>query len=292
MSVVSIAPLHRGRAGDGDDKYVRNYEQTWLVITDDPTDGPCVIGNAAGLPGRYFAYPDDPFALAIGSDVKSAGDETGLVWEVTLKYSTKYDVNQQQENPLDRVPRWSSGGQHFSKVAAKDNGLANSNKPKPILNLAGDAYDPPAEIDDSRMVLRVVRNEPVLPLQAQMTYANAVNSDQWNGAPVRTVKVESIESGELQNENGVQFYAVTYTFHYRPETWDLSILEQGYNGLSFKTGNPVKVPLGGDHPKLLQFQAPAGVTFTDDATQATFTKWRVYPEAAFANLNLTIPQGQ
>ena len=302
MSIVSGYPKRRrgGRTGDADDKLVRNYEEVWMVLTTVATDDPFVILNTPGIPQRYQPYQSDGQARCINAACQLAGDDdgTGTLWDVTCRYSTKYDVSQQPENPVNRPPRFSLSLAHFQTPAVRDNGLVNGQRIA-VLNLAGDAYSPPPEIDDSRLTLVARRNEATLPFVAMQLYKDAVNSDTWNNCEPRTVKLFNVSCGEMQIENGYQYYEVQYEFQYNPDTWDLRLLEYGYNGLVCNgSGTPKKTAFGGDQPKLLKKRnATPGanvvlVTSESDPQKANFTTWRVYKEMPFASLNLAIPAGQ
>jgi hypothetical protein len=291
MAVGTAKPLHRGRQLDVDEKGVREYERPYLVVTTSALHGPWDVIQAPGLPALYTPYPDDPLALRVGLSPRGSGDESGLVWEVIAKYSTKYDSPQNnQSDPLERPIRFSGGLAYFKVPAVKDN------EGNPILNLAGDPYDPPAEADDARLTLVAVRNERTIPWETMRQYKNAVNSDQFNGCPPRTVKVRRIEPGEPQTENGRQFYSVRYEFEHDERTWDIELLEIGYNGLKWTNDTPKKVPFSGDKPRLLKStglrNAHQNVNFTDNPEEASYTKWKYYPERSFGTLGLEIPEGQ
>lgn len=302
MSAVSGYPKRRrsGRTGSADDKLVRNYEEVWALLMTTPYDDPWVVLNTPGIPQRYQPYTSDGFARCINASCQLAGDDngTGTLWDVTCRYSTKYDVAQQPENPVNRPPRFSLSLAHFSTPAVRDNGLVSGTR-QAILNYAGDVYNPPPELDDSRMTLVARRNEAVLPFAAMNLYKDAVNSDAWNGCDPRTVKLFNVSCGEVQYESGYQFYEVQYEFQYNPDTWDLRLLEHGYNGLVCNgSGTPKKTLFGGDQPKLLRRRTTTPganvvmVTSESDPAKANFTSWRVYKEMPFAALNLNIPPGQ
>jgi hypothetical protein len=282
MAIITYKPLHAGRPGTDEQKWISNLEAAWRVVTDSYTDTRTVIASDSRTPRMYQPHPDNPNALLINLSITPEGDESGLVWEVRGQYSTSYDFPYPR-NPLERPARWSGSLAHFTRPALVDiNGNA-------ILNMAGDPYDPPLEADDSRQSFQAVRNEASPPWSFSQTYKDAINSDSWNGAPPRTVKIFDISFGELQYENGYAFYPVTYSFQHNAENWLMKPLEIGYNGAKQTSGTWKKVPFGGDSEKLLKRISSTLISFTDNPAEATFTSWRYYKELPFAFLGLIIP---
>ena len=70
----------------------------------------------------------------------------------------------------------------------------------PVINTAGDPYDPPIVIDDPRLVMTIVRNEAAFNVAWVLAYRNAVNADSspafrlWL-ARCSTSQQESVASG-------------------------------------------------------------------------------------------------
>lgn len=282
MNILRYDKLHSGRPGTDEAKWISTYETAWRVVTDDPAFTRSMIAADPRTPKMYTPYPEDGDALLISLNIRPDGDETGVVWEVIAVYSTSYEYPYPR-NPLLRPARWSGSLAHFTSPAIVDiNG-------DPILNMAGDPYDPPLEGDDSRQSFQAVRNEAKPPWGVSQLYKDAINSDGWNGVARWTVKIFDISFGELQFENGQAFYPVTYVFQYDPKNWLLKPLEIGYNGAKRTSGVWRKVPFGGDSEKLLKRSDDDTITFTDDPSEASFTDWHYYKELPFTSLGLVIP---
>src|SRR5262249_46326548 len=126
-------------------------------------------------------------------------DDAPRRWVVTCEYGPPtVEQGQQQENPLLRPAVLTWGFTQNSRAVWKDvNGT-------PIQNSAGDAFDPPPEIDDSRPVLTVTRNEAGFNPAIAIQYQDAVNSDQFLGFNAGVVKINGISSTS-QSENGIAF---------------------------------------------------------------------------------------
>ncbi len=284
MTIAAVNELHRGRIYSGGEKFVQTFERTWQIRTTSSADDQFYVANNSGLPLPYSPYPNFPFALRLGLDVRPTGDESGILWEAHAIYSTQYDTPQQDSNPLNRPVLYSGNQSRFTLPAFKrtDNGKA-------ILNLANDLYDPPLMLDDDRMGLQFMRNEAYPPIAAMRAYRRAISSDSFQGDAPKTWKVVSITFGNQQFENGVTFFQVTYTFEYNPDTWEASVLEQGYNGIN-AAGKPVSFEK--DTPQLL-IKPVAGNNLvramTKDeiaAGQFTFTKQPIYNPVPFSTLGL------
>lgn len=278
MAFVSKKELHRGRSGTIAEKGVITYKRKWIIQRDTSADTLFIVLSTSGLPLVYEVYPEDTRALCTNIEATPTGDETGTLWEAEATYSTQFD-NQQQSNPILRPPLYSCQSQQYTRPVARDTDGT------PIMNLAGDYYDPPPEMDDARGTIIVSKNQSSLPL-AQMNYVNAINSDQFFNNGPGTWKLNAISSGNIQTEGGTTFYTVTYEFAYRPEGWQPRLLEIGYNGL---TADGKKVKFNSDRPRLLKDNGPSGVINgahtvgkTDDPSAAIFTKWKVYRELPFS----------
>lgn len=279
MSVSRWIEVAGGRGGDGDDKGVRTYTRTWKAITDDRTDTPYTIFTYGSCPTKYQPCPWDTSALCLSVSVRNtAEDGDSRQWEVTAKYSSKYD-DQQQDNPLDRPVKQSLDFNVYRKVAERDTaGL-------PITNSAGDKPSEPVEIDAVHPVFRFTRNEASIPVQTAIDYMYKVNSDTFYGMAPGTARL-TIKCGEKQIENGHAYYAITYEVEYRAEKWTVRYLNQGFNSL---TAARKRIAVAGNQPRLLQRNGGAAGTygpcvFTDGPPE--FCEREVYGTKSFNSLGL------
>jgi hypothetical protein len=196
------------------------------VQTNSSLDDASVIVVHPLIPQLYSVYvvPNGFDFGAVCRKVTPVQDpQSPYVWTVTAEYSTKAgDQSRYDPNPLLRPPtiRWSS--QKFQKDATQDI------QGNPIVTSAGEAYDPPRPIDDSRMILTVVRNESSYDPGLAQLYTNATNFDVFFGALAGQCKCDSIQ-GELKFETGIYYWEVTYVFHFRTGTdsWVLALLDEG-----------------------------------------------------------------
>src|SRR4029077_1319434 len=215
MAVTSVAEVWAGRSGNRDIKNVRNYRRTFLVLTDNMLDGPFEVGSIAGnpLPGParipllFEYYKDTRGVVDLGTlcqKLTPRQAEEPFAWYVDADYSSKIDNPEQaqkgqtDDNPLNRpaIVKWSMSKYQKPVDAAFD---ANG-EDVPIVNSANEHFDPAPEIDDSRIILTVDRNEPPIDPSVMIAYQDATNADDFFGAGPGQAKIEEL-SGESGFEN-------------------------------------------------------------------------------------------
>ncbi len=300
MAVTFVRPLKRGRTGTreaGAGK--RTYTQTFIVGTDDPQDGSLTARTAIDPNGGPVIPQPLTFYVAgnefdLGAFVKSVEaheiGETGMLWEVTVTADSEMpEPPKDQENPLDRPPEVSWSFAQFQRVAEKD--ITG----KAIVNSAGQAFDPPVQIDDSRPVCNIDRNEDAFDPTVIFQYKDAINSDALDIGGLAVLpgqaKMSNI-SARRQFENSQFYWKVSYEIHIKSDGWALSILDQGLykEGVNNKptpctddAGNEVSVPvlLDGQGGQLALPPAPPGQTGAP-----VFLTFEVYTQLPFEALAL------
>lgn len=227
MTVLSVDLIGGGRSGSRDSKGLNVWNAMYRVQTDDPFDGPEVVANASALPALYSRYTiptlndSDPNALLTSRKPREEGDSRKS-WVVTCEYrNDAIEDLEDPDNPLLDADKFSFGFEQFQTIARQS--LFDG---KRLLNSVDEVFTPPPEVDQSRPVFRVVRNEAIINTAFWSDMLDSVNIATWKGLAPRTVKFQSITSGEIQRRNDIDFYTVNYEFHVNPETWDLRILNQ------------------------------------------------------------------
>lgn len=254
--IVSVGEKYEGaRSGSINRLWQRNYVRTFIVETTRPQIGALQVrtavdprtGLAIPQPGAFYhngLSPGDPdFEYDHGSFVESIEatqdqDTGGLQWTVVVNYAfyTIFDPD-----PTLWPIRVSFGGDRTERVIYFD---FNGN---PIVNSAGDRFDPPITIDDSRSTMTVTRNERVTAFDLTLaeTYRDTINSAPWNGFAAHTVKLGIITTSEPQydSNNLVYYYTVTYPFMIDRGGWRKEILDAGCNQLKVIGGITQRVPI-------------------------------------------------
>jgi hypothetical protein len=250
-------------------KQVRTYSRTYKVRTSDGATSEIDILAASGVPAFGSAHPADPTAFL--SDKSLSLHKNGLrpIWHVACEWTNDTDKAMSKSPIYPETPAKISGAweQEIVPVEVDLNG-------DPIVNTAGDPFDPP-----------VTEPKPIPTLTIQVNLAsgdfseswmeqffNAVNADTYRGKPAGTVLVQDINFTQeiWTNDDGVDitYYAVNIKLAYNKDGWQPSILSQGYrkkDGASLthirdKEGRDISAPVPLDEDGL--------PLFGDDVTAA------------------------
>lgn len=244
MAVVSVKEL-AGSSGAVNSTFQRNYTRSWVIVTDNPDDGPFLAGSATGLPLIYDPYPEDVRAFCVSLNV-TQDSSNPRVFKVEAAYAYNLDAafgtgspvavatgnplvdNQQKgQAPQDRKsdpllrPRdysYSTTSSGEKKILSKD----FSDTPKDILNTAGCPLYPPLTVDVPALTLTIGLNATTGPSAA---WAESIGCTNFNPivvggytiakdhAMLRAVTANSVF------EDGQKYWRWGITFEIRPD-WD------------------------------------------------------------------------
>lgn len=292
MAIVSVTEKCEEWSGVETEKGDLEFTRVFMVLADTRNVGPNEVRNAqdpnTGLqvPPRFTDYHagDDTvtYAWVKSKDIKRDPLQPRL-WYVTVKYSSSRETQDSasQENPLLRpyVVRW--GSNKYQKPIDRD--IDDTL----IQNTAGEFYDPLPEIDDSRPVLSITRNEAdPWNFTAAIQYQDAINSDSFYGFDPYQAKIHSITAGK-RAENQFTYWEVTYEIEFRREGWRLKTISRGRNErsvdgnslvpiLDSTTRQPISEPQMLDEDGYVLYSAGGAVEQT----------FYVYKELAFGPLGL------
>jgi hypothetical protein len=151
-------------------------------------------------------------------------------WIVTAEYSSERELT---ENPTSEPAAITWTSEQFQKRAVIDkNGHA-------IVNSAGDPFDPPLMMDDSRRVVTIIKNLAVVPSWI-LTYQDAVNISSFtvDGITIGAgyAKVQSVTVGEKQKRNGTAFRVVTLVMHLQKTGWAITHEDVGFREIGSASG--------------------------------------------------------
>lgn len=231
MSVIRSELMAGGAQVTVDKDYRRKYTLKYLVTTSSDSDlQPAVLNGSLTAspspvpamwspfnPGPGTSINADPEVFLQNKSVERYENDEGnrRRWVVTCEWSHPEPGNIQEPgspeggpspNPLLRPVTFSVESSNLSEVIAYD-----QRNDRPLVNAAGDFYTD-IEREFSQFTLVATKNEPNLTaiFNKAVTYQNKVNSNTFYGQSPNTCRVESINSGPLQAENGYLFYSVTY----------------------------------------------------------------------------------
>jgi hypothetical protein len=303
MSVTAVKETWVNRRGAQTDTN-SDYERVFRVLTDNPLDGPVTVLTAPGIPKLLEAYADangsvDGNAFCNKREPTQDQDDP-TTWLVRCYYTT--DVTQ---SPWLAPPEVTWGTEKYQRpaYAAFNPFYPNPNDKSvtqfvPVINSAGEMFDPPPMFDDSRPTLTVRRNELVYNQAIAVLYQDAVNSDNFAGFAPGVAKMDSITAVSKQ-AGPITYWEVTYTIHFRREGWALLLLDSGYSEAVPDPNNAGKLikrliydPSG--HPVSSQWPLNGvGQKLVLDTTkpineQLVFLSFNVYKALAFADLRLGV----
>ena len=267
----------------------RSYVITLMFSTTSVMETAYMVGSHPSVPWIGTVHPDDGAAYLQSIDVDLTDPKFG--WTVTLNYSTEREL---VTDPTNDPAIVTLNTEQFQKPAVFDiDGYG-------ICNSAGDPYDPPNMMDDSRRLFTVSKNMANVPAWV-ISSQDAINSDVFSlgglTIGVGLAKVQSVAVGEPQTRNGVGFRVVTFQIQVQRDGWTLRPLDAGFRELAWdgmtriNIYNPASTgdANGGEErptaPVLLDGSGSAQANPT--ITSAVYGSHVVYQSIAFSTLPLT-----
>lgn len=301
MSIVWVREISGARSRSLDvssSEWVRDYTRAFRVLSDDPNENIVLVSTASAggvaIPDVFTQHPHDNRSFLFRKDTRPVGSEEykRKLWQVTCGYSVTKRP-QDFVHPLDRPWEIDYDGESYQTIAEFDKFGTGA------MNSAGQYFDPPLQVDNTRGVLTITRNEPFFDGDLVRTYQESINSDTFLGGPPYTVKCKRIKAKRVfenfQISEGVEplvveYWPTTYEFHYWYKTWWLFPLDQGRYELdsggtslvSIKDSDDTAVvdpvPLDGAGHQVPPASLPGG---------AVFMTYRYYRELPFGPLGFT-----
>jgi hypothetical protein len=222
MTVIFMAETGQGRSATNE-KGMRRYTRAFLLETTDRTDGPFAVGSDLNLPVIGSLHPEDMNAWCVSLKVENSNPWKG--WTVTADYTSEREIT---EDPTVEPAAITWSSEQFQRPVIYDNS-GNA-----VVNSAGDPFDPPIMMDDSRPVVTISKNLAVVPAWI-LAYQDAVNSDVFyvDGITVGIglAKVQSVTVGEVQRRNGIMFRTVNLVIHLQRAGWLVEAQDVGFREL-------------------------------------------------------------
>lgn len=292
MGIVSVNELYNIEAEVGFDTqrgWMRNYRRRFQVITNDNTIG--AIGVAAAVPvavGNTYSYPvsapteTDKYAF-VQRIVARCTQVDGLQWEVDVEYGP-YDPTIRPESPLDQPPEVSWDANQFTRPAVVEADQGDGSTPQAIANTAGVPFDPAPQVDDSRPVLQVVRNEQTYDVGLATSYRDCVNDQPFLGWDPGTVKIHSISGRRAWHPICGYYWSVSYTLEFNELGWtskplDAGLTERRADGMLYAITDPNGVPVSSPVP--LSGDGLANDIGVDDV----YLEFHIYKQVDFGALD-------
>ena len=279
MAVEYIGEDPSGRSAQNT-KGARTYQRKFKLRTTTQADGPFAVGSNGSLPIIGNTHPEDANAFCISLQVENTSPWAG--WTVTANYSDERTID---DTPTDDAASISWGSEQFQKPAVFD---LSGNL---IVNSAGDPFDPPAMMDDSRRVVTVEKNLAVVPSWI-LDYQDAVNSDVFSvdgiSIGIGKAKMQNVTVSPRQRRNGTTFRTVTFTIHLQRDGWLLDILDAGFREKVSGGRRNIKNNGDGEAPTAPVPLDGNGQPIDDPTpTNCVFLQFAVYKTRPFSSLPLT-----
>lgn len=192
-------------------------------------------------------HPEDITAICVSVEPQQRTDSPWL-WTVNATYSTFGDP--QNSNPLRRPAKAvfsQEDRQRPAEIGDRLKELAQWDEDVPVVNSAGDPFDPPIMIDEPRIVLTVTKNEAAYPYAKVKKFRKTVNADKWFIFDAGECKLQSVAASDSRVENGVRYREVTYTIHanhFVPWTSGPLAFRGGWNYILLDVGMNEILPTG------------------------------------------------
>lgn len=227
---------------DCDENYARaNLGANFVINYPHPTDSGQVVSSIAVEQGEEvssYVNPLDP-----------ADSNTGTAcywWACTINYGPWDPLTHTATgNPIDQPVDVSFQWQVFEQ-AADIAMVPNSDPPTyvPVVNSAGDPFDPPVTREQLKGVMRVAWNSLTFDPATFFAFGNMINADVWNGFPKYSIKFSPPNMPQRLYSQflGQNYYRLEGEFCFNPNDggWNAMPIDRGYRALN-GSGVPYKI---------------------------------------------------
>lgn len=241
-------------SGGIDDQYRKTSTRVYQVQATPDTDE---FGVIASLGIAIFSlHPSYTRAICTAIDAELASDTLAffsdptnpanpdngaavLVWNLTVRYGPWNPLEHTDTgDPVDQPPEVSIEGVTFEKAVDMDiNGV-------PVLNSAGDYFDPPVTKDEARVVIRITKNFASFTGADVLAYSNKTNGDVFYGYPIHSLKVAPPRAQQLFSQfTGSTYTRVEFQLEFNPDGWKKKVINLGLRQLGSVGGSEALVPI-------------------------------------------------
>jgi hypothetical protein len=232
VTVYYLGEIPTGRQAVNS-KGMRSYTAEFRLKTTSRTEDAYDVGSHASLPIIGDTHPSDSGAWCESISVACTDGWTG--WVVTCQWTSEREY---ATDPTADPAIVTLNTEQFQKPAVFDvDGYG-------ICNSAGDPYDPPEMMDDSRRLFTVMKNMASVPSWV-ISSQDAINNDVFSlgglSIGVGLAKVQSVAVSEPQSRNGVSFRTVTFQIQVQRDGWTLRPLDAGFRQLAWDGATRINI---------------------------------------------------
>jgi len=193
--------------------------ETWTVKGATSSDTRYTVVNCSDLP--TIGTEDSEGVFCVSRNARRTDDPT--VWKVDVRFASvsqggltpgywTYDI------PTERPPQYVWRTIHYDGPIHSATTTFGSTTRVPVVNSAGDPFDPPFTEDLPRIGLVATRFEANFDPLTILYYSDRVASDSFMGFPAGAARCVEINA-DPHYENGVACYRVSYQFEFDEHQW-------------------------------------------------------------------------
>jgi hypothetical protein len=215
---------------DCDENYVRSNLGSGLII-----NAPHPSDNGQVVAGISVTQIEEPSQFNDPTNSSNVLIGTGCFWwQVEVSYGpwnplTHTATGDPADQPVDYSFDWQVFEQACDFAYNPSSGLL-----EPVLNSAGDPFDPPVTREQQKGVLRVAYNSHTFSPPALFAFGNFINSDTWNGFAPFTVKFSPPKMPQRLYSQflGINYFRLESEFGFNPNDagWNAYPIDRGYRG--------------------------------------------------------------
>ena len=227
-------PQAQSESQDGKEGSYRTRRVFDVTVDDPVNDTEETALFATGVPRVRDPHPLSSFLRCVSVSARRASP---ILWEVDCQYSIP--TRDPRRSPLAEPAKISF------RSATTEQAIDEDVNGAPLVNVNGEAYDPPLSEPVSDLMMVVTRNQAEFNAIYYQGFKNRVNSDTFLGWPAGTARCVDIEADSVSDED-FQYWTVTYTFHFRGQdrmssigrAWWRRIRNEGYLVRADADGTP------------------------------------------------------
>lgn len=231
MAILKFSELHAERRTvedfRADPPEIKRY-RGFLVVTDDKSDGPDEVRAAADPRGT--PHPNDPNCLLLKRSPIPI-DDSPLAWRCLYEYSTNLRELEEGEgeDPLSLRAKITQGTRYATVPH-----LFDAVSGEPLLNAAGDPFDPPQMKEMSIPTINITKNFATRPLFLE-DFRNTVNDADLTVAgrtyPAGTFRLRGFSVDDEHLHNVFPYFKAAVEFEIDPSGFETVVLNDGLNQL-------------------------------------------------------------
>jgi hypothetical protein len=274
----------QARTSSQDENWRRTYTRHFRAETDNPLIGPKAVRESCPVQiGQVYEADGETDLGAFAVRINVTGDTgtgaDGRQWIISIEYGQFNALEIQPADPMIARPKISFSSTRFQVPATKDI------DDEPVVNSAGDPFDPPFMLDETRPFMTIVKNEAGFPPLLAQDYHNSINNAPWFGLPELVWKCVDITGDEAQDPDGGRYWVVTYQFEMKRETWVEKLMDVGMREIN---SSGKKIAITDDRGREVDAPWPLNENGTKKAVGVTaeFMEFHLYKEMDFSALNL------